>query len=175
MTSIEKTTELRFQVAREPLTYLSMANGHSVGKDCTQADIARACVYTCCYLWMLAHPDFRPSDGFRTDCEEYAHWLLEPEAYRLLTVGARSGSAIDLDSRELARFEDAFLARLKASERQTIKLQAQIPKGLWSALKAAYGIRHGSTSGGFVRLLMGVLRQSQALDLPSQEETASDA
>ena len=154
--------ELRFKLEQDPLTYLAMGNGHSIGRDATPTDIVRACVYTCAYLWMLAHPDFKPVSDLRDTAREYAQWLLEPAAFGLLTAGARSGEAFDLQSPRLQEFTRGFLASLAAEERHPLKLQAQVTKGLWHAVKRAYGFRHGATDADFQSLLAAVLMHARA-------------
>jgi hypothetical protein len=155
--------ELRFKIEQDPLTYLAMGNGHSIGKDAGATDIVRACVYTCAYLWMLAHPDFKPVSDLRDTAREYARWLLEPTAFGLLTAGARTGEAFDLASPRLQEFLHGFLASLTAGERHPLKLQATLPKGLWLAVKHAYGFRHGSTDADFRSLMAAVLRHARSV------------
>ncbi len=153
-----KPVEVRFTIDPTPLTYLAMANGHG---NPQHADIARAAIHTCCYLWMLAHPDFKPAGELREICLEHAEWLLEPSAFNLLVAGA-SGGTIDLGSKRLQDFEAAFMAGLLPQERETMKLQSRVPKGLWRALREAYGIKHGGTDEGFTRLLMAFLQHARA-------------
>ena len=154
--------EFRFSAKREVLTYLCLANGHRASSN---ADIGRASLFTCCYLWQLAHPDFKSASGFQEECQTQARWLLEPGAFTLLTAGARHSAPIDLESTRLREFERAFLKTLNHRDRQEIKLQAPVPRGLWMAVREAYGIRHGSTGPGFVRLMAALLQQAQALEL----------
>ena len=163
--------ELRFKIEQDPLTYLAMGNGHSIGKEATPTDIVRACAYTCAYLWMLAHPDFRPVSDLRDTAREYAQWLLEPQAFSLLTAGARSGDAFDLASPRLQEFQRGFLASLAAEERHPLKLQATLPKGLWQAVKRAYGFRHGSTDQDFQALMTAVLMHAQAVAVGDEGES----
>lgn len=158
-TRTPKPIEVRFQIDPTPLTYLAMANGHG---NPPHADLARAAIHTCCYLWMLAHPDFKPAGELREVCLEHAEWLLEPSAFNLLVAGASNGP-IDLDSKRLQDFEATFMAGLLPQERGAMKLQSRVPKGLWRALREAYGIKHGSTDEGFTRLLMAFLRQARAV------------
>jgi hypothetical protein len=163
--------ELRYSIEQDPIAYLAMGNGHSLsGKHATATptDIARASVYTCAYLWMLAHPDFTPTRDFEATALEHARWLLEPGALALLTAGA-SAEKIDLRSPRLQSFETAFLASLPLGQREPMKLQARLPKGLWMAIKEAYGIGYGATDEGFQRLLMGLLRLAQAQEVPASE------
>jgi hypothetical protein len=162
--------ELRFKIEQDPLTYLAMGNGHSIGHNAPATDIVRASVYTCCYLWMLAHPDFRPTTDMRETCLEYAQWLLEPDALALLTAGARTADTFDLDSPRLADFERSFLRSLPLAAREPMKLQAKLSKGLWTAIKAAYGFRHGATDDGIQRLLLACLRHAQAVALEAKSE-----
>ena len=162
--------ELRFRLEQDPLTYLAMGNGHSIGHGAPATDIVRASVYTCCYLWMLAHPDFRPAADMRETCLEYAQWLLEPDALALLTAGARTADAFDLDSPRLADFERSFLRSLPLAARGPMKLQAKLPKGLWTAIKAAYGFRHGATDEGLTRLLLACLRHARAVRTEADSE-----
>jgi len=162
--------ELRFKMEQDPLTYLAMGNGHSIGHGAPATDIVRASVYTCCYLWMLAHPDFRPTADMRETCLEYATWLLEPDALALLTAGARTADTFDLKSPRLADFKRSFLRSLPLAAREPMKLQAKLPKGLWTAIKAAYGFRHGATDEGIQRLLLACLRHAQAVALEAKSE-----
>jgi hypothetical protein len=162
--------ELRFKLEQDPLTYLAMGNGHSIGPNAPATDIVRASVYTCCYLWMLAHPDFRPAADMRETCLEYAQWLLEPDALALLTAGARTADTFDLDSPRLADFERSFLKSLPLAAREPMKLQAKLPKGLWTAIKAAYGFRHGATDEGLERLLLACLRHARAVRTEADSE-----
>jgi hypothetical protein len=155
--------ELRFKLEQTPLTYLMMANGHAIGNDCSATDIARAAIYTCCYLWQLAHPDFRPLPGFRDTCREYAHWLLEPGAYNLLTAGA-TAARLEMNSERTREFEEGFLSNLPARERELLKLQVMLPRGLWREVKRVYGIAHGNTNEGFARLMAAILRQAMAVE-----------
>ena len=160
-----KPIEVRFQIDPTPLTYLAMANGHG---NPAHADIARAAIHTCCYLWMLAHPDFKPAGELREVCLEHAEWLLEPDSFSLLVGGASSGP-INLNSKRLQDFETAFMSGLLPPEREPMKLQSRVPKGLWRALREAYGIKHGGTDEGFTRLLLAFLRQARAAKIGTTE------
>lgn len=166
-TRIPKPVEVRFQIDPTPLTYLAMANGHS---NPAHADLSRAAIHTCCYLWMLAHPDFKPAGELREVCLEHARWLLEPGAFNLLVAGA-SGGAIDLQSKRLSDFQEAFMAELLPQEREPMKLQSKLPRGLWLAIREAYGIKHGGTDEGFTRLLLAFLRHARAGNVSHSEET----
>ena len=161
--------QLHFALEQDPITYLAMGNGHSLGGNASATAIARASVYTCCYLWMLAHPDFKPTADLRETCLEHATWLLEPTALRLLTAGARASDALDLTSTRLDDFSTSFLKSLLPRDRQPMKLQASLPKGLWTAIRGAYGIRHGATDEGFQRLLLACLRHAQTIDTRERE------
>jgi hypothetical protein len=50
-----------------------------------------------------------------------------------------------------------------------MKLQSRVPKGLWRALREAYGIKHGGTDEGFTRLLLAFLRQARAAKIGTTE------
>src|SRR5208337_3248993 len=162
--------ELRFKIEQDPLAYLAMGNGHSIGKGCTTADIVRAATYTCCYLWMLAHPDFKPLPDLKETAREHARWLFEPAAFGLLTAGARSGEPFDLEGLRLQEFGRTFAAKLPAAGRVQMKMQAEIPKGLWRAVKDAYGIKHGGNGEGLSRLLLACLMHAQSIETASEDE-----
>jgi len=166
--------ELRFKLEREPLTYLSMANGHSFSSECTSTDIARASMYACCYLWMLANPHFKAPPGFREEAREYAEWLLEPGTYRRITHGCRSDGAIDLEDQELIDWYRSFLHGQLPKDKEKVKLQVFIPRGLWASIKAAYNIKHGATNEGFALLMAALLKQAEALELPSEGDNNDD-
>jgi hypothetical protein len=162
--------ELRFKIEQDPLAYLAMGNGHSIGKNCTTADIVRAATYTCCYLWMLAHPDFKPLPDLKETAREHARWLFEPAAFGLLTAGARTGQPFDLEGLRLQEFGRAFLASLPAAQRGQMKLQTEVPKGLWGSVKDAYGIKHGANGEGLTALLMACLMHARSIETDTSDE-----
>lgn len=110
----------------------------------------------------------------RDTAREYAQWLLEPTAFGLLAAGARSGDVLDITSPRLQEFQRSFLASLAAEERHPLKLQATLPKGLWQAVKRAYGFRHGSTDQDFQSLMAAVLMHAQAVAVSDEADTLED-
>jgi len=122
---------------------------------------------------MIAHPDFKPLPDLKATAREHARWLFEPTTFNLLTAGARSGEPFDLESVRLQEYERAFLASLTASDRQPLKMQASLPRGLWQAVKSSYGICHGQNSEGLTRLLLACLAHQQAVETDTSEDTDS--
>jgi len=162
-------TELRFKVDQQAIAHLALANGHFIGKECTMTDIARASIHTCCYVWMIAHPDFKGVPGFHEECKAQAHWLFEPETYRLLTAGARNANFLDPNTPEVRNFQANLMKSFTARESQSMKLQVHLPYGLWRRVKAAFGFRHGATNEAFANLMAALLRHAEALELPGEE------
>src|SRR5208282_5057415 len=119
--------------------------------------------------WMLAHPDFKPLPDLKETAREHARWLFEPAAFGLLTAGARTGQPFDLEGLRLQEFGRTFLASLPAAQRGQMKLQTEVPKGLWGSVKDAYGIKHGGNSEGLTRLLLACLMHAQSIEVEASD------
>jgi len=172
MTSLPPKTskphDVRLQIDREPITYLALANGHLPGKECTVTDLVQAAVYTANHFFILTHPECKIDSAFQETCRLNAEWLFEPATLAHMAVppapGATLVPAINLASEALPARLEAFLQDLPAGLEQDLKLQLQVPKGLWQAVKAAYGFKHGRANEQFCFLLMGLLMQKESLE-----------